>query len=319
MSRVARNGGSMNLFLLEDGRLRNEWRFVFSVVVVFAMNYAAGMLAATFGGGRPHLEDVIYRPLVMLLLLGGFAGMARVFDGQESGIPGYLGLPRRGWFRETLRGALMGFVLVFIAILVIAVFCQYDIVKFVLNPRTLKLPAVVVLILLTGAMAEELTFRGYPFQRLVDSLGKVGAIVVLSVLFGAVHLRNPHVSDNRAVQVFAFTNTILVGIVFAIAYLRTKALWFPWGLHFSWNITLGLIFGLPVSGITDFSVLVHARAHGPAWLLGGGYGIEGGALGTAVMLLGLTYVLLFVHPSAEKPKPHLDEPTNRSIQPIGTA
>jgi hypothetical protein len=200
-----------------------------------------------------------------------------------------------------------------------AVFFNYQITKIVFNPHTLKLPPVVTLILLTGAMAEELMFRGYPFQRLVESIGKAGAIVALSALFGAVHLSNPHVSDNRAVEIFAFTNTLLVGVVFAIAYLRTRALWFPWGLHFSWNLTMGLIFGLPVSGLSEFSVLVHARVRGPAWLLGGGYGFEGGLLGTLVLLLGLAYVLVFVHPAgAEKPPIQLDEAAGSRIQRIGT-
>jgi hypothetical protein len=143
--------------------------------------------------------------------------------------------------------------------------------------------------------------------------------VALSALFGVVHMGNPHVSDNRAVQVFAFANTLLVGVVFAIAYLRTRALWFPWGLHFSWNASMGLIFGLPVSGIDDFSVLVHARARGPVWFLGGGYGMEGGLLGTLLLLFGLCYVLLFVHPAkAEKSQPPLDEGSGSGIQPTAT-
>jgi hypothetical protein len=151
----------------------------------------------------------------------------------------------------------------------------------------------------------------------VEWIGPSGAIVVLSALFGAVHLHNPHVSDSRPVQVFAFFNTLLIGIVLALAYLRTKALWLPWGLHLAWNATLGLVFGLPVSGISVFSVLVKAKARGPEWFLGGGYGIEGGALGTILVLLGLVYVLLFLEPvSIASDK--VDEDIPISIQPSGT-
>jgi hypothetical protein len=309
----------MNLFLLDDGRLRPEWRFFFAVVVVVAMNFVAGTFSAAFGHARPHLEDLIYRPLLAALLLVSFVAMTKLFDQPESSVATYLGLRRSGWLRQSLAGALLGFVLIFLAVAAIGIFFDYRITRIVINPHVLELPLAVVFILLTGAMAEELMFRGYPFQRLVESIGKVGAILVLSALFGAVHLGNPHVSDNRAVQVFAFANTLLVGAVFAIAYLRTRALWFPWGLHFSWNLSMGLIFGLPVSGISDFSVLVHARAHGPAWLLGGAYGFEGGLLGTLLLLLGLAYVLLFVHPPApEKPARRLDEAATSGIQPCGT-
>jgi len=209
-------------------------------------------------------------------------------------------------------------VLIFLAVMITALFFHYHITRVALTPRTLEIPPLVVCALLAGAMAEELIFRGYPFQRLVEGLGNVGAIIVLSALFGAVHLHNPHVADNRTVEVFAFCNTLLIGIVFAIAYLRTRALWFPWGLHFAWNITMGLIFGIPVSGLTDFSVLVKARVGGPAWFLGGAYGFEGGMLGTIVIALGLTYVVIFVRPAAARTAPpQLNEPGGSSIQPTG--
>jgi hypothetical protein len=80
-------------------------------------------------------------------------------------------------------------------------------------------------------------------------------------------------------------STVLVGVLLALAYLRTRALWLPWGIHWGWNATLGLVFGLPVSGL-DFSVLVDATVQGPEWLTGGAYGLEASALGTAVILLG---------------------------------
>jgi len=286
----------MNLFLLDDGRLRVGWRFAFAVLIIFLVNFIAGTLAATIAGDRTAVEETIYRSSLMVLLLGSFVGMARIFDQPEGSVWTYLGLPGRGWWKQAITGAVLGFLLIFLAILIIALFFNYHIVKIVLTARTLELPFLVAFVLLTGAMAEELMFRGYPFQRLVDAIGKIGAILVLSALFGFVHLRNPHVSDSRAVQVFAFINTLLIGIVFAVAYLRTRALWLPWGLHFSWNYTLGLIFGLPVSGITQFSLLLKAKVQGPAWFVGGGYGIEGGFLGTILAVLGLAYVLLLVKP-----------------------
>ncbi|MCL4523650.1 MAG: CPBP family intramembrane metalloprotease, partial [Acidobacteria bacterium] len=38
---------------------------------------------------------------------------------------------------------------------------------------------------LLAAAVEEIAFRGYAFQRLVDSIGQLGAVLVLSALFGA--------------------------------------------------------------------------------------------------------------------------------------
>jgi hypothetical protein len=109
---------------------------------------------------------------------------------------------------------------------------------------------------------------------------------VLSFLFGLAHLRNPHSSK------LAMVNTVLVGVLLAIAYLRSQTLWFPWGIHWGWNATLGLVFGLPVSGL-DFSTVVQGTAQGPEKLTGGAYGLEASALGTVVILLGLWPVWRF--------------------------
>jgi hypothetical protein len=144
--------------------------------------------------------------------------------------------------------------------------------------------AIVLGVLISGALAEELMFRGYPFQQLVEGIGATGAIVVFSVLFGVVHLLNP------GATVWGLINTVAIGVLLAIAYLRTRALWLPWGIHFAWNMVLGLILGLPVSGLRLFNVAVHATARGPRWLTGGSYGIEASAPGAFAIVVGLVIV-----------------------------
>ena len=144
--------------------------------------------------------------------------------------------------------------------------------------------AIVVVVLISGALAEELMFRGYPFQRLVEGIGPAGAIVVFSVLFGVVHLSNPGAS------VWGLINTVAIGVLLSVTYLRTRALWLPWGIHFAWNTVLGLCLGLPVSGLRLFNVVVHASATGPKWLTGGSYGIEASAPGALAVVMGLVIV-----------------------------
>ena len=304
----------MNVFLLDDGRLRSGWRFLVSVFLVVVANFVAGNLSVLIAGRHYRVQEVIYRPLLMLLELAAFLFLTKLFDQPEGSPWAYIGLPRRRWVRESIAGALLGLGMVTAAVIVIAIFFDLH-VKVDLSLRTVIFAAVVFGIILIAAMAEELMFRGYPFQRLVEGMGAIGAILVLSAMFGAVHMRNPHVSDNRWVQIFAFSNTLLIGIVLAIAYLRTRALWLPWGLHFGWNAALGLLYGLPVSGINQFSVIVKSKASGPEWLLGGGYGLEGGMLGTLVILLGLGYVVLFVKQVQASPVAAVDELLQDGIQP----
>ena len=127
-------------------------------------------------------------------------------------------------------------------------------------------------------------FRGYPFQRLVEAIGAGGAILVFSALFALVHFTNP------GANAWGLLNTVAIGVALSVAYLRTRALWLPWGLHFGWNATLGLVFGLPVSGLRLFNVALRTTATGPSWLTGGSYGLEASLPGACVVLLGLIVV-----------------------------
>jgi hypothetical protein len=83
-----------------------------------------------------------------------------------------------------------------------------------------------------------------------------------------------------------FANTALAGIWLAAAYLRTRSLWLPLGVHWSWNWALGWFFGLPISGIQLVSnPLLQGQDKGPKWLTGGSYGIEGGVACTIALVL----------------------------------
>ena len=138
------------------------------------------------------------------------------------------------------------------------------------------------MIFVIAGAAEESLFRGYPLQTFTRAkLAWVG-VLITSVPFAAVHLANPNVSRG-----FTFINTAVAGVWLAVAYLRTRSLWFPLGLHWAWNWTQASLLGLPVSGIQRIAPapLLHAMNAGPDWLTGGAYGIEGGAACTVALLV----------------------------------
>lgn len=138
-----------------------------------------------------------------------------------------------------------------------------------------------LILLALAAAFEELLFRGYPFQTLLrGGISPLIPIILLSVFFGVVHLGNP--SSTK----FSTVNTILAGIWLAVAYLKTRSLWFPTALHLSWNWTMGAFFGIPVSGIKliRYPVFI-ASTDAPLWLTGGSYGCEGGVAATIVLVI----------------------------------
>jgi hypothetical protein len=112
-------------------------------------------------------------------------------------------------------------------------------------------------------------------------------VLLTSVPFAAIHLQNPNVAKG-----FTFVNTALAGVWLAVAYLRTRSLWFPLGVHWSWNWALGSLFGLPVSGITRLAPnpLLQATDLGPVWLTGGSYGIEGGLACTIALVISTLFI-----------------------------
>lgn len=147
-----------------------------------------------------------------------------------------------------------------------------------------------------GAAFEEAFFRGYLFQTLTRAGYAWVAIVLTAVVFGVVHLGNPNAG------VISTIDTVFAGVVFSVAYLKTRDLWFPFGIHLMWNWMQGSFFGIEVSGLTAMSPIPVLKEidGGPVWLTGGDYGIEGGIASTAALLVTIAaiYFIPFKPPTS---------------------
>ncbi len=141
------------------------------------------------------------------------------------------------------------------------------------------------LFLIAGAF-EELFFRGFAFQALTHNLGPGAAIAITAALFGMAHLGNPDATF------YSTINVALAGIWLGTAYLMTRSLWLAFGLHYSWNLVMVFVFGLPVSGFKVFSQQgwLEGGAGPPEWLSGGGFGPEGGVAATVALILSTLIV-----------------------------
>ncbi len=132
-------------------------------------------------------------------------------------------------------------------------------------------------LLLLGAVGEEMLFHGYGFQVLLGALGPPAAILPVSVLFALAH------TANLAITPLGVANTFGWGVLLGYAFWRSGDLWLPIGLHLGWNWALPLA-GVPLSGftmnVTGYAVRWKA---GTLWS-GGEYGLEASILTTAVIL-----------------------------------
>ena len=273
------------IFIVE-GKLRPVWRFLVSIPVVFLAYLVAGVLAGfVFAGVGQRGRLFAAQLLVLALLLAGFKLLTSLLDRRPLGAVG-LGFCGR-WYVEFGMGLGIGALMM---LAVGALELVLGVARFAVDsgsPGHFAGWGVGLLVfLVVAATDEELIFRGYPFQRLVDALGAAPAVALFSGLFGLMHLRNPHHDWVSTL------NTMLVGIPLAVTYLRTRALWLPVGIHLAWNYVQGCGLGLPVSGIGMPFSFLRAEVTGDPMLTGGAYGPEGGLLATGVIVAATVYVSL---------------------------
>jgi membrane protease YdiL (CAAX protease family) len=149
------------------------------------------------------------------------------------------------------------------------------------------LPVLASLIInLTGAIQEELVFRGIIFRHLERVLSPWPAVILSALLFGAAHLANP-----GATLVSSLAIAITAGVIMAAIYLLTRSLWWAIGLHLGWNFFEGPISGAQVSGHSS-EVLIHASITGPQALTGGAFGPEAGWI--SILIVGTIGILLCI-------------------------
>lgn len=141
----------------------------------------------------------------------------------------------------------------------------------------------VTLVLLFGAVGEEMLFRGYGFQVLAASIGPWATVLPMGVLFAMMHASNPNAT------LLGLVNTAGWGILLGAAFLRSGDLWLPIGLHFGWNWALPML-GARVSGFTIEVTGYAVRWHGSALWGGGDYGPEAGLPTLFAILLLAAYL-----------------------------
>lgn len=278
----------MNQVLFDRfGRLRSGWRFAIFfglfVVAVSIIVAAAGTLA--IAAGVDPQEDLLILTflssvisLAIVLVLGWACG--KVLENLPFKALG--ASFTKWWLKDLLLGLALGAAAVVIAVGIAAIFGG---LSFEFNEEaggTILMAAIASLGIFTaGAAFEEAFARGYIFQTFVRSNLAWLALLLTSLIFASGHIGNPSSGT------FSFVNTFLAGIWLGAAYLKTRTLWFAFGLHLAWNFVLGTVFGIEVSGLTqltEYPVLREIDA-GPEWITGGKYGLEGGIACTVALLV----------------------------------
>ena len=247
-----------------------------------AMHSAAGLSSADW-------VDLVGRLMLLFLLLLGYGVLIYVFHtktGEKQSRPLYeLGLKKRpGWPREFGLGFATGWGTLVVAILPVVL--GGGLVATLWGaPRQWFLLLVDIVVLLAISLGEELVFRGYALPRFTEAFGPTGGTIALALLAAGLQFGDPF-APRASIWVAFFLSWLL-----SVGYLRTRALWLPWGLRFGWYAATSLLFGLPIGGISRYTPVVQSTTHGPEWFTGGDYGPDAAGFSVLVLVVAI-FVLL---------------------------
>jgi hypothetical protein len=264
-----------------SSRFRSYLRFILAVLWFFLARALAHHEAMGLVGEQ--WLTLVEQAIFLILLLVGYAGMGLTLDGQlhplsEQGLP-----KRTGWPAEAGLGLAMGWALAVACALPLIVGGGIAIVL-ILGLSAWGWLLVDVVFFALVALAEEVAFRGYGFQRFEQSVGQLGAALGYAAFYAIMQSLLPG-SNHASVAV-----SVALSLVLSTAYLRTRALWLSWGINFGWKASRALVFGLAISGDNSHSPVVQGNPMGPFWLTGGGYGLDGSWMAFVLLLVALPVV-----------------------------
>jgi uncharacterized protein len=253
------------VFRNPQGQLRNGW-WILAFIVVFL---ASQRVYHPVSKWLQHLgaDQVSLAPLPVIFVLLVTWVCMRLRRQPLSAIG--LRLDAK-WLRQLLCGIAFGGAQI---VAVVAMIYAVDGLRFSLDPAGgLAALAYGAWAFAWAAVLEELLFRGFVFQRLVDGIGAPTALLLMAALFAFAHWDNPGMQG--ATELWASIDLALVGILFGLAYLRTGSLALPLGMHFGWNWIQGSWLGFDVSGMDQAGWLLPHLVDTPQWLSGGAFGPE---------------------------------------------
>ena len=275
--------------------IRSGWRLIMYLVILMVVSlllqkvtlrvpaFAATIRLAKHGTLSPQAQFLIESVGIISAFVAAWI-MSRI----EKRKFGAYGVPLKGAFGQTFwLGIIIGLIFESTEMLGISAMGGFSF-------GTLSLAGVALVkfallwavgFILVGIF-EEFLFRGYAQFTLSDGIGFWPSSILLSAIFGAIHLGNPGEGWVGALSVMLF------GIFAAFTLQRTGSLWFAIGFHAATDYAETFIYSVPDSGMLASGHLLNSSLHGPRWLTGGTIGPGGSVVDFALLLVGFFVVAL---------------------------
>lgn len=234
------------------------WFVILAVTFfVFTLLYGAGMWL-------PDLTQNIGARMAIHvgmagLILAIYAGLRRL---KEKQWPSDLTIKRL--LPHTISGMGVGILYFCIVVISMSIIGVYRIDQAQFPSQELACMFVQFLLVAVG---EEVMFRGILFRMIDKRIGTKTALVVSALIFGFAHFMQGTWWSSIAIAIEA-------GLLLAVAYKLTNSLWFPIGIHWTWNFMQGNVFGFMVSGTDSGAAIITPSIEGHELLTGGAFGAE---------------------------------------------
>jgi uncharacterized protein len=297
-----------NLFVGEHG-LRAGWRLLIYTALAVGLSILINtIIRVVFHPQRGVITGwvVLEQELLGFLLVFGVAViMSRI----EHRPVGAYGLPASEVFgRKFWLGFLFGLAEISLLIGLIGAFGGYRFGSLALQGNEIiKMGLLYLAGFVCVGLFEEFAFRGYWQYTLADGIGFWPAALILSAVFGGLHLFNPGEGPVGAAGV------VLIALLFCFSLKRSGNLWYAVGLHASFDWGETYLYSVPNSGAVLPGHLSNAVLQaGPKWLTGGTIGPEGSVF--CFLTIALQFlVVLWLFPKKDQPAPQTVQPSGSQL------
>ncbi len=258
------------VFLGPDG-LRAGWGFAFYV----AMYYPLQFLVTRWAGSLELDPSGLWTTMAAEFgLLVAAVLPALVLMKVEKRPWGSYGLPGRQAFGKLFWvGAVWGFASITLLLGAMYGLRVFDLGHLAMHgARIVKFAAFWAVFFLVVGFFEEFLLRGYSQFTLTRAIGFWPAAVLLSCMFGLIHVQN------AGEQWTGLLAAAAIGFFFCLTLRRTGTLWFAVGFHAAWDWGETFFYSVPDSGTISPGHLLKSSFHGPQWITGGMVGPEGSVL-----------------------------------------
>lgn len=195
-----------------------------------------------------------------------------------------LGFTKKSLLKDYLKGWLYGAAILVICVIIMMMFGAVRISKVEFNGMLVLQFIPLILVWAIQGNAEEVLTRGFMLTGISRKINILTGIVISSIFFSAMHL------GNNGLDILPLIDLFLFAIFASLLMIKSKNIWVVSGFHAAWNCFQGNVFAFPVSGTNIGNAFIHVTTHGPSWLSGGKFGVEGSMVSILIQIILIAWL-----------------------------